>query len=48
VCEAVATMGPGFPSTSFHILIVLNATDLPTLFARASISIVSPTCAVPM
>jgi len=48
VCEAVATIGPGLPSTNLYIRIVVKAIDRPTLFATASISMVSPTCAVPM
>lgn len=35
VCDAVATIGPGLPSTILHIRIVVNAIDLPTLFAVA-------------
>jgi len=44
VWEAVATMGPGpgFPTTILYILMVVKATDRPTLCAVASISIVSP------
>ena len=48
VCEAVATIAPGTPSRTLYIRIVVKATDRPTLFAIASIWIVSPICAVPM
>ncbi|KAA8571646.1 hypothetical protein EYC84_001639 [Monilinia fructicola] len=47
VCDAVATMGPGSPSTSLLIRIVVKAIDLPTFDAVASMFKISPTCAVP-
>jgi len=47
VWDPVATMGPGLPSTSFHIVAVVKARVPPTLSALPSISTMSPAFARP-
>jgi hypothetical protein len=45
VCEPVATMGPGWSSTTFQMVAVVKASVPPTLPALPSISMVSPSFA---